>query len=319
MKSARLRKVRNILRSERGRNALMFILFIFVAALLWAVMSFNQPTQVETRMPVVVTNVPDSVTLITAPPRVINVSMVLRGTPLMKILWGSVPTLEIDYRVFKDGSALRLGDADIKGLVRDRINSATVQLVTPDSLVLFYTTSPGHMLPVKLNANISTSAQVAQIGAPSLSSDSVRVFSAGRLPASFSKVSTEEINFTDLTETTTRRVALVAPAGIRVVPDSINVTVHVEPLVKKSRLLPLNIIGAPSGTEIILDPANVEVIYMVPMNRYTDSAPEMSVTADFTRASSGADAKVPLSLGNVPDNIYNVRLAKDSVNFYIQK
>lgn len=319
MKSAQLRRVRNILRSERGRNALMFIIFIFVAALLWAVMSFNQPTQVETRMPVVVTNIPDSVTLITAPPRVINVSMVLRGTPLMKILWGSVPTLEIDYRVFKDGSALRLGDADIKGLVRDRINSATVQLVTPDSLVLFYTSAPGSMLPVKLNAHISTTAQVAQIGAPVLSSDSVRVFSTGRLPASVTAISTEEINLSELSETTTRRVALHAPSGARVVPDSINVTVRIEPLVKKSRLLPLNVIGVPADLNIILDPSTVEVIYMVPMNRYTDSAPEMSVTADFTRASRGSDAKVPLTLGNVPDYIFNVRLAKDSVNYYIQK
>ncbi len=105
-----------IVRSARGRNALMFLLFLMISAFLWLVLSLNEEEQYDVRMPVRITHVPDSITLISPGPEALNVSLRARGTQLLKMTLGSVPAVNIDFRAYRSGGFLHLSTTELKGL-----------------------------------------------------------------------------------------------------------------------------------------------------------------------------------------------------------
>lgn len=70
-----LRRAGEAIRSPRGRDVLMFMLFLFISAVLWGVLALNEEEQYDLRMPVRITHVPDSVTLLSKGPDALTVNL----------------------------------------------------------------------------------------------------------------------------------------------------------------------------------------------------------------------------------------------------
>lgn len=307
------------LRSPRGRDMWMFLLFVVISAILWFVLSLNEEDQRDLRMPVKITHVPDSVTLITPGPEALNVSLRARGTQLLKMTWGKVPTVNIDFRAYRSDGTLHLSSADLKALARTSAGGAQVSVVYPDSLTIPYTTHAGYRVPIHIDYRATAGPQSALIGRPRLSEDSVGVFIAGtRLPDSFNSVSTEPIRLTNLDRTTTRRVKLLGPSGSRVIPDSVDVTFEVEPLIIKSRKVVIEPVNVPAGVKLITFPAQIDVKFMVPMSAYANSDAHFRVFADY-RTIRHSSNMVKLQLRDVPSNLQNVYLSADSAEYIIER
>lgn len=307
------------LRSSRGHNAMVFLIFIAVAALLWWVMALNDEDQCDIRMPLHISHVPDSVTIITPAPQAIAVSVRAKGSQLLKLYLGHVPQFDIDFRAFRSGSSIRLTDADLKAIARSSLDGSVVTIVNPDSLNLHFTTNQGIAVPIRLDYSITPGPQATLSAAPVLSVDSTRVFSESPGDA-IQSVTTEPVRLTGLNQTTVRRVRLMAPKGTRLIPDSIDVTFRVEPLILKSRTLTIESIGVPAGHKLITFPARVRVSYMIPMSAYKKSEPHMRVVADYRTIDTASSSRMMrIRLIDVPENLRNVQLAQDSVEYIIEK
>lgn len=323
MEFAKVRtRILSLVRSPRGRDAMMFLLFIVISAILWSVMSLNEDEQVDLRMPVEITHVPDSITLISTGPEALNVSLTARGTQILKLSWGNAPTVDIDFRRYRNGSALHLSNADLKALARSASGGSQVAFVYPDSLNIPFTTHQGYLLPVEVDYKVTPGPQAALVGRPKLSVDSVRLFLAPgrRLRSNIENIVTEPIRINSLDKTTTEKVRLAAPAGGRVIPDSIDVTFTVEPLIMKSRKVVIEPVNVPEGVRLITFPSQIEVFYMVPMSAYADSHPQFRVLADYRRINRNAPTKnMKLRLIDVPASLQNVHLSADSAEYIIEK
>ncbi len=310
-----------IVRSARGRNALMFLLFLMISAFLWLVLSLNEEEQYDVRMPVRITHVPDSITLISPGPEARNVSLRARGTQLLKMTLGSVPAVNIDFRAYRSGGFLHLSTTELKGLARSAAGGAQVSVVYPDSLAIPYTSHPGFALPVNVDYKVTTGPQAAVKGRPKTSVDTVRVYMApgAALPDRFNAVTTEPVRLTGLDESTTRRVRLVGPSRSRVVPDSIDVSIEVEPLIFKSRKVVIEPVNVPHDIKLITFPAQIDVFYMIPMSLYTTSDPHFRVVADYRGIKRNGSPMMKLRLRDVPSNLQNVHLSADSAEYIIEK
>ena len=66
----------------------MFMVFLAVSGILWTVLSLNEEEQSDIRMPLKITHVPDSVTMISLGPDALSVSLRAKGTQLMKMSFG---------------------------------------------------------------------------------------------------------------------------------------------------------------------------------------------------------------------------------------
>lgn len=299
---------------------MMFLLFVVISCILWAVLSLNDEKQYDLRLPMRITNVPDSVTLISPGPEALSVSLRAKGTQLMKMTVGRMPTVNVDFRAFRSDGTVHLSATDLKGLVRNATGGSQVSVVYPDSLSLPYTTHKGIRVPVRLDYKVTAGPQSALTGRPRLSADSVLLYTAGSAPDRADAVSTEPIHLLGIDKNTTQRVKLIAPRGTRLIPDSIDVTFEVEPLIFKSRKVVIEPVNVPEGTKLITFPAQIDVFFMVPVSGYRQSDNHFRVVADYRTIRQGTGSRnVKLSLINVPSNFQNVHLSADSAEYIIER
>ena len=317
-----LNRILVALRSPRGRDAMMFMVFVVISAILWLVLSLNEEEQYDVRMPLKITHVPDSVTLITDGPPALSASLTAKGTQLLKMNLGRTPTVNVDYRIFRSGNCMHVSAADLKGLVRQASGGSQVSVVYPDTLSLPYTTNRGYRLPVKVDYKVTPGPQSALAGRPVLSVDTVSVFMVPgtKIPDNYTSVSTEPIRLLGLDKTTTQRVRLVGPPHARVIPDSVDITFEVEPMIFKSRKVVIEPINVPQDTKLITFPAQIDVFFMVPMSSYSKGDVHFRVVADYRKINMLNGSKmVKLRLIDVPSHLQNVQLSADSAEYIIER
>ncbi|MDE6238619.1 MAG: hypothetical protein K2M54_01365 [Muribaculaceae bacterium] len=281
-------------------------------------MSLNEEDQFDVRMPVRLTHVPDSVTVISTPPSTISVSLRAKGTQVLKQSMGNPPSFDIDFRVYRNRNSILLGSTDVKAIARAAYGGAAILVASPDSINLAFTTRKGISMPIKIDYQVSAGPQSTIAGRPTLSVDTTLLYSTGRIPSNINSISTEPIRLTDLNRPTTTRVRLVAPSNSRVIPDSVDVTFNVEPLISKTRKVVIEPVNVPAGVKLITFPAQTEVCYMVPMSLYTNSDPHFRVLADYSTISSRSN-KIKLRLRDVPSELQNVHLTADSAEYIIER
>lgn len=300
----------------------MFVIFLFVSVILWTVLSLNEEEQSDVRMPLKITQIPDSVTMISMGPEALNVSLRAKGTHLLKMSLGGSPTVNVDFRAFARNGVLQLNNADLKGLVRNAVGGSQVTLIYPDSLSLPFTTHKGYRLPVYADYKVTPGPQSALAGRPVLSVDSVSVFMAPgfKIPDNYTSVSTEPIRIIGIDKTTTQRVKLIGPSNARVIPDSIDITFNVEPMIFKSRKVVIEPENVPENTKLITFPAQIDVFFMVPMSSYTKGDVHFRVVADYRNINAITGSRmVKLQLRDVPSHLQNVHLSADSAEYIIER
>ena len=313
-------KILAVAKSRRGQNLYVFSVFLLISLVLWFVMALNDVMQRDISMPMRIVNVPGSVTLVTNPPAMVDVSIRVQGTQRLKLALSDSPDLEVDFRAYAKRSAIRLSSAELKNVVRNTLGGASIVFVSPDTLNVLYTSDAGKLMSVTTDYKVTAGPQSSVYGEPRLSPDTVRVYSTKSISRGIKNVSTEPIRLHGLRETTTVRARVIAPRGTRVIPDSVDVTFNVEPLIYKTRRVAVEPINVPKGLKLITFPAQVEVKYMISMSDYKTSEPRMRVVADYrTIDKEHKSEKVRLKLTDVSSNLQNVHLAADSAEYIIER
>lgn len=308
-----------VMRSRRGHNVLVFLVFLAISTILWCIMSLNDEEQIDVRLPLRITNIPDSVTIITTPPQTLAVSLSARGSQRMKLSWGSAPTVNIDFRLFRRGNKMSVNGPDLKSQVRSAVDASQILLVMPDSLNLYFTSAPPARLPLIVDYNVTAGPRTTIVGTPVASMDSVKVYTAGALDNTVRKVVTEPISLSGLTEPTIVRARVIPPDGSRVIPDSVDVRFNVEPLIIKHRKVTVEPVNVPDGLRLITFPSQVEVVYMISVSDYKNSEPHMRVIADYNQIGrSRSTRNMRLRLTDVSPTLRNVQLASDSAEYIIE-
>lgn len=316
-------EINAMVHSPRGRNAMLFCVFMIISAILWMVLALNEEVQRDLRCGVEIVNVPDSVTRVSPMPEALNVSVKARGAQLLRYNWSKAPSMVIDYRVYKSGNRISFSEAALKTFFRNMIGGGSQVLsVNPDSLNIYFTDRIGVLLPVAVDAHVVPGAQYVLMGKPRSLVDSVMVYSMEALDDDISVISTSQIQLKDVKESMTVRTRLNVPKNSRAIPDSIDVRIEVEPLVAKKRMITITPVNVPDGVKLITLPSQVEVNYMVPMSVYksSDREPVFKVVADYEKINPyDSTDKTCITLSSVPDAFLNVFLSADSVRYIIER
>ena len=130
-------------------------------------------------------------------------------------------------------------------------------------------------------------------------------------------VSTEHISLRNLTDTTTVEIPLQSPPGTRVEPSTVSVTIPVEPLVAKKRILPIQIINAPKNASVHIFPANIELSYLVPMSMFKNDAATPVAVIDY-RAIDFNSTSAKVNITQIPDYYHNIDCSPAEVEYLIE-
>ena len=150
------------------------------------------------------------------------------------------------------------------------------------------------------------------------SPSNVYVFGEPSVLDTIHAVQSDLITLKDLTETTTVKAYLKKIRNARVVPSVIEVTVPVEPLVKKEAMITLSAVNVPKGKEMLLFPSKVPVDYYVAMSRLNDNDdPSIELQVDYRGILESNNGKLRVRVVSYPERLQNLSLKTDSVEYTI--
>lgn len=312
---------KKFLLSPRGKNILVFCLFLCISTILWFVMTLNEEMQKDLRATFRITNVPDSIMRVSPLPQVVNLNVRASGTEFFTYWLGKSLTIDIDYKYYARDNEININSAQLRGIA-NRIfgQSAQVLAMNPDKLNLVFTSRKPTRLPLKINARIKTLPNCSLTGPVTASADSVLIYSVYALEPEILSVSTAELRLEDVSKSEVVRVKVEAPAGTRAVPDSVYLNISVEPMISRKMPVVIKPINVPAGLNLILMPKKVDVNYTIPMSSYDDSTPSFEVIADFnTLDADFSSSRIKIALSKAKGNFLNTYLATDSVEYIIER
>lgn len=313
-------KLKEDLRTSTGRNFLTFLVFLAISTIFWFVMALNDEVQKDFKLPLVLEDFPQDMTIVSGQVATVNVTIKEKGSSLAKFSWGSSPQLKVRYGAFTRPSDdnLLLTEAQLNSAVRGIFgSSATVVAIRPDSIHLTYTTNPGVPVRVMVDADISTAAGYETFGAPHLSADTVMLYSNLKKRHHIHRLSTIPISLSELKDTTTVDARLIVPEGMRAIPSSVKVTFPVEALVAKTKEVKIETVNVPAGTRLIPFPAVIDVRYLLPKSLYSSDAADLRAIVDYKKVIPGQNT-LPVTLVGVPSFVRNAEPSTSSVEYLIE-
>lgn len=314
-------RIKQFFSSARGRDVLIYLLFVVVSFAFWIVLTLGNSIQNHYKVKIQIVGLPENTTIISDYPETMDVSVKNSGYAFVKYMIGDAPTVSINFMDYADGQGrLIVSKQALDELLRGVFgNDASIETFTPEQLQLRYTNLPGRRVPVKIDGDFVADIQYVINGAISVSPDSVSVYSTAENMSLIQDVRTEKISYHNLKDTLHLRVALKNMTDVKMMPDSVNVTVPVEPLVSKRQEIQIVSRNCPADERLVCFPATVDVGYLLPLSMYNVSSQEMQpvVYVDYNDIKGGTNY-LPLRIGDGPEVLHNVVLHSDSVEYLIE-
>lgn len=299
-------------------DSLVFLIFVATSTLIWYLLALNDSAQDNFSVRVSITNVPDSVTFISDIPDKFHVGLRDKGT----VLWRNHyrhPVLSINFKDYAENGELRFTKADLSTSLKNIFgSSSTITSVSIDSLRLDYTTNKGKKVPVVIESNIMAASGSVIDGNLKISPASVLVFGDAAVLDTITHVTTELLALKDLSETTTVKVGFRKIRDAKIVPSKVDVTVPIEPLVKKESMITITPVNVPEGESLLLFPSKVPVDYYVAMRRLSDDDdPSIELQVDYNDLHGSRSTKLHVRVISYPERLQNLSLKRDSVEYTI--
>jgi hypothetical protein len=139
------------------------------------------------------------------------------------------------------------------------------------------------------------------------------------LPHSLTSVETQPIVRGNLMDTTRLIVRIRSMRGVRIIPDHIEITIPVEPLISRKQSAPVIVKNLPDSLNLITFPSLIEVSYLLPMSLYNKDPFDINAYVDYKDSNHGTTAKLPVKLSLLPDTYQNTDVSPDSVEYVIER
>ncbi|MCM1320267.1 MAG: hypothetical protein NC217_07805 [Muribaculaceae bacterium] len=296
-----------------------YLLFVALAGVFWVVMALNDEVQTDFTVRIEVVNVPDSVTFITDPPKQLTLTMRDKGTLVLRRKFMEAPVVRISFKEFASDNTLTVTSSAMMSRLRAIFGTgASLSVTSNDSFSINYTTEPGKVVPIRVDANVTAALGKVINGTPKLNISRATLYAVGNVTDTIAYVITEPIIRRDLTDPLKVTVKIRPIPGVRIEPSVVEVTIPVEPLENRKIMVPIETIGVPENESVSLFPQTIEVSYLVPMSTHTDiPASAFKVVANYADVSASNTDHVNVRIVDVPKGVQNASIALDSVEYTI--
>ncbi|MBO6012730.1 MAG: YbbR-like domain-containing protein [Bacteroidales bacterium] len=308
------------------RDVLTFSVFLLVSAFFWLAQSAYEQSDSTFEVALHIENQPAGAVFTTHVPKSLKVTLYDNNIHLLAYGKNNrLQSLTVDFDRYADiAGNFRISGAELQSLLLNELSSTTqITAISPALIDARYALTEGKKVPVVLNADISTRGNFRDFE-PILSTDSVLVHAPGYILDTLQFVQTELLSGSDLTDSVQTRVAIQLGMGVKVSPDSIDVTIPVIQYVEK--IFPetdITASGVPSGKRLVLFPRKAQVRCLVNFTRYNRISADdirLSVSFDSLRKHPELES-LPVNLSTDLDetDVYGIRFEPKTVEFSIEE
>ena len=316
------RRVRNFLLSDRSREFLIFLFFVFVSFCFWLLQTLNNNYQAVFQIPLRLKGVPEDVVVTSEIPDMIGVKVEDRGTVLLNYMLGrTFFPLVFSFDNYRDkGGHVHIPTSEVVKKISSQLNSTTrVVAIRPDTIDFIYSQGEARIIPVAINGKILPGRQY-YVSETKLSPDSVTVYAPKDLLESLSVAYTVPFSLENVTDTVKRHLELQRMRGVKFVPSSTELVVCTDMYSEKTIEIPVTGLNFPPGKVLRTFPSKVQVTFQVGLKNFkTVSADDFFIGVSYGELMENKSDKINLTVKKYPDFVTHVRVNPVSVDYLIEQ
>ncbi len=317
---------------KRLRDFLIFLAFVFLAAVLLGMMKLSKTYTYTIDYNIVFSNTPFNSRLCTdsTGKQLFQIKAEGRGYDLLALILNRKRELSIDlsqyyYSLESDATDLQPKDYYIyltqpfsPSLSNSLNKSITILEVQPAFIKFTAADIIRKKVPVVADINITFDNQYILVGQPVITPDSIEVYGEHNLIDTITSITTQPFSKEFIHQNFTTNLPLKIPAKVLSNITTANLSVQVERYTSQTLRLPIHIKHQPHGKKIILDPAFATITYFVPLSLYhTIDHKDFSISVNGSDTNSN-QSQLSIELETQPTNASHINIFPPIVDFYIQ-
>ena len=313
--------IKSLLFSTVNREFLLFLFFLLLSGIFWLSMTLNESYDIEVRVPVQVTNVPNSIVMTSEETDTIKLNIHDKGLALLGLLVENQLKLFINFNNYNHQSGkLVITSSELSKLINQQLELSTkVNSIKPEKLEFYYNYGSYKKVPVRWSGRVIPE-ELYFISKVSYEPDSVTIYASQEKLDSINMVYTEQLNYANFRDTLIVDCNLAKLKGVKTVPDHIRIKFFTDVLTEE-RISNIPIVGInmPEGKVLRTFPAKTSVSFVAGVSVYRNLKPEdFTVIVDYDEIRRNPSEKCHVYLKNVPSGISRAKLETIMVDYLIE-
>ncbi len=315
-------KIRDFLLSNKCRQFLVFLFFVFLSFCFWLLQVLNEDYETELSLPLRMKNVPEHVVMTSELPKELRIGVKDRGTVLANYLLGQpFYPVTLDFEDYADkGTHVRIPVSTLTKKIAGQLNQSTkLQTIRPDTLEYIYAEGKAKKVPVRFQGSIDTERQY-YVSSVSCVPDSVMVYAPQAILDTITAAFTQKYIFENVADTVNQHLDLAEVKGAKFDPAFTDVTVLVDIYAEKTVEIPVRAINFPADKTLRTFPAKVKATFQIGLSHFRMvTADDFFIGIDYKELLENKSEKCPVRLDEIPHYVKHLRLHPKEVEYIIEQ
>jgi len=315
--------IRCFLFGRANREFLIFLFFLLVAGIFWAMTTLNESYEQELKVPVRFINVPDKVVITSGDNDTLRFTVRDKGFSLITYLYSNnKKSIDINFNRYarSDGSGL-VPTADLLRLLDSCLPaSAEAIAVKPEIHTFYYNNGEKKTVPVVVKGKVEPD-KLYYISDTLFSTREVTIYATQEMLDSIHEVFTEPLHYKDFRDSLVVTTRLHPITGVKIVPNTVSLSFRTDMLTEASiDGVEIRGINMPEGKMLRTFPGKMAVIVVTGMRDYRQmKAEDFEIVADYNKFSSDSTSQCEVFIRRQPAGIKRLQLERQFVDYLIEE
>jgi len=319
----------NRLRTRLDRNFLMFLFFVFIAAIFWLLNELNKDSITDISYPVKYTNLPGQKILVNDLPSKLAIKIQGPGYTLLKYKMSPrfIP-LNLDMRSYFLRQKPGASDDEQYVLTRDLINRFERRLdgvtsiieILPDTLFFRFDSIIYKNVPVVPDVQYNLSRQYMLTRNIHTIPDTVRVSGPGMILDTLEGIPTISKNYPSLNKTIQEEIGLAEISKLSYNIENVTMVIPVEQFTEAQLRIPIEPINVPDSMVLKPFPNHVTLTCLAALSEYEKLSEHLfRAEVDYGAIDQSLGGKLKVEITSSPEFVQSIKIFPIYVEFVIER
>lgn len=315
------KKIKDFLRRQRWREALIFFFFTLLSFGFWLSQNFRQDYEIELSIPVKYKNVPPDVAFTSTPPTEIRVKVKDKGGVLLNYTMGRrfLP-IEISMKNAASSGVLTVSRKEIESDIMKQLMTTTALLeFEPQKIDLKYNPREKKEVPVIFYGEIQTDAGFL-IDTILLKPSVIEVYGNKAELDTLTAIRTKYTVIKRAKKTITENIQLEKKDGVTTSQGNVTLIADVEEYTEKVLDVPVVCSDLPPNLTLRTFPSVVQVTCNVPLSRFKDvTEKDFSIHIQYADLEKNHSGVLPITIAAKPSWVKHVTVYPEKIEFILEQ
>jgi hypothetical protein len=317
-------------RLRPNKRLVIFIIFIFIATIIWLLWTLEKEYTTVISNPVEFTGLPQDWVLANKLPEKIQLEVTGSGFAILRHNWDiNKSPLRINFKnLYREPTeklvgktiSLSLNPGPVRTRMSNQLSPLRVNSVIPDSISFVFAEMTSKKVPVNADVKVEMEKQYMLKGDVKVIPDSIEITGPSTILDTIGFVQTTPLDLKKINGNVTRSLAIKNIHNkVSLSKKRVQVEIPVEQYTEKSIEIPLTGINVPDSLHLKLFPAEATVTFRVVVSEFRNIQPEnFLLTVDYSQIPASGQSKLTIKISDHPSFIGNIKVNPETVSYILE-